>query len=343
MYSIKIFCVLFGFALFSLFNRDILFAQTLSSWPSNSYQKILDVAECGKKLYVADASILSADDWVLLIQHRGGSMIGEDCSRYGRVEELGAAGNFELVRVESVATSPSSGDDYIILKDCPSLFYYAAYPGTEGIPNDNIYGYQIVKVEYFEGDVEINGDLVAPAWNSSTGIGGVIVVVATESITLKANIDASGSGFTGGIPNATNNTIADQLDYAYSAGLNNSGSKGEGISIVHANWSAGRGAPANGGGGGNGKNAGGGGGSNYGTGGTGGKQNSAAGDVANGGTGGYTLNYNEAFRTQVFFGGGGGGGHRSAQTIPAANDSKGGSGGDCASNGSAIICRSQWI
>lgn len=319
----------FVFAIFSLFAINAIpsFAQTLSGWPSNSYQKILDVAECGKKLYVDDVSILSADDWVLLIQHRGASMVGEDCSRYGRIEEIGAAGNFELARVESVENNPVSGDDYVVLKSCPTLFYYAAYPGGQGIPADNDYGYQIVKVQYFEGNVEIDGDLVAPQWNSSTGTGGVIAIVARGAITLKADIDASGKGFAGGIPNGTDNNNSDEVDYDYSSAANKSGLKGEGIAFIPSSGDAGRGAAANGGGGGNGKNAGGGGGANFGAGGVGGKQNSAEGDVDNGGVGGYVLNYDEAYRTQVFLGGGGGGGHRSAQTIPSANDSKGGTGG----------------
>lgn len=311
---------------FALVHDARLTAQTLSSWPANSYQKVLDVANCGEKLFVDDASIFSADDWVMLIQNRGASMESEDCSHYGRLEDYGAAGNFELARIESVETAPQSGDDFIVLKACPSLFYYAAYPGTNGIPGDNGYGYQIVKVQYFSGGVIIDGKLNAPAWDASTGTGGVIAVVAAGTITLQADIDASGAGFVGGDPNGTNNSDADLTAYDYDPADNKAGLKGEGIVEVGTDANAGRGAPANGGGGGNGKNAGGGGGSNYGRGGVGGKQNSADGDVANGGVGGYDLTYDEWNRTRIFFGGGGGGGHRSAQGS-GTDESKGGAGG----------------
>ncbi|MCB9215456.1 MAG: hypothetical protein H6616_06195 [Ignavibacteria bacterium] len=315
--------------------------QSLTTWPTSPapYQKVLDAGDCGKRLYVDDASIFAADDWVLLVQHRGASAEGEECSRYGKVQEYSAAGNFELARVESVETQPSQGEEYVVLKACPSLFYYAAIwaPGNTDFPNNNLYGYQLVKVHYTDGDLTIDasqqsGTLQAPAWDGATG--GVIAIIATGTITLEANIDVSGAGFVGGEPNATDNSDVDQTAYEVSS-ADKAGNKGAGI-VTGSSSLLGRGGMANAGGGGGGKNAGGGGGSNFGAGGHGGDQigteddpNTTADDENQkiGGEGGWPLQYDALNRTQVFFGGGGGGGHRSQKGTTIQNESKGGSGG----------------
>ena len=314
-------------ALLAIIAGTALHAQSaLSSWPANSYLKVLDAAECGKKLYVSDASHLGAGDWVLLIQTRGARGIGEDCGRYGRVEDYGGAGNIEIVRVDSINANPGLGDEYVVLQECPSLFYYAAYPGTSGIPGHNDYGYQIVKVQFFDNDVIVDGDLNADVWNPVTGVGGVIALASTGTITLKADIDVSGKGFAGGSPNSNDNSDADQSAYFYDPGDNKAGEKGKGIVEPLSLQGTGRGASGNGGGGGNGKNSGGGGGGNYGAGGLGGNQNEAEGGDALGGVGGYAMGYDVPECTRAIFGGGGGGGHRSAKGT-AQGESAGGAGG----------------
>ena len=334
----KIIYVLVAFYITSYISASNLSAQqTLTTWPTNSYQKVLDAADCGKKLYVSDASLLVADDWVLLVQTNGATAEDEECSRYGRVEKYGAAGNFELARVESVETQPVSGDDYVILKSCPSLFYYAAYnvPGlpSSGYPGSNDYGYQLVKVHYVDDDLTIDGNLNAPAWDNTAGTGGVIAIAATGTITLEADINVSEAGFPGGEPNLYDNSDVDQTAYELSI-TDKAGEKGEEI-LLGSSSLHGRGASANGGGGGGGRNAGGGGGSNYGSGGRGGDQNGAEDDPNTtaddenqkiGGEGGWPMAYNQNGRTQAFFGGGGGGGHRSAKGSDP-DESKGGVGG----------------
>lgn len=336
-----------------LINCTNLFAQTPTiSGVINTYLRVKEMSDYGRKIYVSNASAVNVGDWLLLIQNQGAATTSTDeCNGpTGSVTSYDAAGNFELVRVKAIETSPPPGPyellDGIELESPIRRFYYAHnHSGYQiGYPNGNNYGFQVVVVPYYEGDVEITGTLTADPWDGEKG--GVVALVAEGTVTMKANIDVSGKGFRGGVPSANNSSI-DQIDYVSDPANNYAARKGEGISDVaigNPEWnsgrvvfeeSAGRGALANGGGGGNGKNAGGGGGSNYAAGGRGGNQNSTedspgTGDDEEqkiGGEGGWALNYEDERRTQVFFGGGGGGGHRSNDNGSTPDDSKGGVGG----------------
>ena len=329
---------------------------TITGGVINTYLQVLDVSDYGRKIYVADGQGInvSVGDWLLLIQNQGAASDAVPANQCdgpgGGVSSYDAAGNFELVRVKGVDLTPPAGTfalfDCIELEAPVEMFYYArkANEYRDGFPRGNYYGFQAVVVPYYNGDVEITGDVTADVWDGVKG--GVFALAASGNVMLKADIDVDGKGFRGGAPTA-NNTSVDQTDYGSDPGDNYGGSKGEGIIDITLgspdlnagrapyDESAGRGALANGGGGGNGKNAGGGGGSNYGAGGRGGKQNSAEDapgtaddeDQLIGGEGGWALDYTDKRRTQIFFGGGGGGGHRSAEDVLDPDDSEGGAGG----------------
>lgn len=151
----------------------------------------------------------------------------------------------------------------------------------------------------------------------TNGCGGVVVIRA-DTVTVDACIDATGSGFAGGLVSLSSyDTSVVTSEASWASGL--SGEKGHGP-LTCKGVCAGNAAGVLGGGGGNARNAGGGGGTLSGRGGNGGNQTDEYGALDNGGRGG--LQIESLLSEQLLLGGGGGGGHQ--------NDflgSDGGSGG----------------
>ncbi|MEO5569348.1 MAG: gliding motility-associated C-terminal domain-containing protein [Bacteroidia bacterium] len=273
----------------------------------NTYSPVFSItpSPCSSSITVLSAAGFAAGDLVLIIQMENATINTTNTASYGTIINYNNSGNFEYAKIFSVAgtviqTVAPLGNSYDIL----------------GVV-------QLVKVPQYISPT-ITGIITCPAWNGLTG--GIIALDATGTITMSADIDASGKGFRGGLYQPCFDIGIHVGDYLALNQPDTFSLKGEGIATYTlASFISGRGACANGGGGGGSHNAGGGGGSNAGCGGNGGYGYT---DAAYGvnyasaqGSGGYALS-NAGVSFKVFMGGGGGAGN--ADNL---SNSSGGNGG----------------
>lgn len=258
-------------------------AQTISG-VVNIYTRVTAFDSCASMVTVSSAGGFARGDRVVLIQMKGATVDTSNTALFGSVSSYGNAGYYELLTIDSIGGSEIYFTNKTLRRYDPA-----------GVV-------QLVRMPTYT-NVAVSGAISATPWNGTTG--GVIAIEVAGTLTLNANIDASGQGFRGG-DSSMQNGQAGCTSYKYARSVGDGGGKGESIVIPGATWDAGRGALASGGGGGNCHNSGGGGGSNIGTGGIGGREWSSSFNV--GGVGGYSLNNFGAAR--AFLGGGGGGGHQ---------------------------------
>ncbi len=197
---------------------------------------------------------LSAGDLIMIIQMQGATINGTaKDSTWGAITNYGNCGWYEFKQVAGV-----SGSTTINLQ-CPLQHNYTAAGNV-----------QVMRVpRYTTLTVDATDILTCDAWNGATG--GVLAVEVEGATTINSGgeIDATGTGFRGGVVQ-NSGAPADVLNFTvYSA--DSSGQKGESIAGYQTGYNVyggmcGRGAPANGGGGGNSANASGGGGANAGMG-----------------------------------------------------------------------------
>jgi len=269
----------------------------------NSYYQVTAVNTTTNTVTVDDATGLFPGQRVLIIQMKGASINSSNASTYGDITAIGDAGNYEFDYICSIAGNA------VTLK----ATLLNAYD-----PAGNV---QLVSIPSY-GSVIVSGTVTASPWNPTTGKGGIVVISATTSIFLNADINVNGQGFLGGalinypIPPYNCDWATTVDNYFLSAagsGDYTGGMKGEGITPYILNEECGMGKLANGGGGGNNTNTGGAGGGNYAGGGAGGQR---AGETffkchgtypGIGGAGlaafGYSVSSN-----RIFLGGGGGSG-----------------------------------
>src|SRR4030042_3126658 len=169
-------------------------------------------------------------------------------------------GKFEILQVAEVQKVP----EYLVIF-------------TDSVFNSYNNGEKIQLVRILEGEkIIVNGKITAREWDGNTG--GIIALIGTDTIDLKADIDASGSGFRGGLPENLSpvncRTYAPDIDTVNwtESETGRAGHKGEGIISVAYTFTRGTSEALNGGGSGYGRFSGGGGGSNYPYGGKGGRQ-----------------------------------------------------------------------
>lgn len=281
----------------------------------NSYFSVTAVNTVSNSVTVSDATGLYNGEPILIIQMKGATINSTNSSAYGSVTAVNDAGNYEFNTICSINSNVVSLQNAMV----------NAYDPTGNV--------QLVSYTSYS-DVTVAGTINAQPWSSTTGTGGVVVLAATNSITLDANIDVSGQGFQGGvlvnyvIPPYNCSWAVTVNGYYYNnpgGGFYTAGTKGEGIADTIANEADGMGMLANGGGGGDNANSGGAGGGNYGAGGAGGTR---AGETffdchaqfpGIGGASlaayGYTTGVN-----RIFMGGGGGSGEENnAVGEPGAN------------------------
>jgi hypothetical protein len=180
-------------------------------------------------------------------------------------------------------------------------------------------GAQAIKVpEYTSATINAAGSIVASPWDGTSG--GIVVFLATGTVTNNGTISSNGRGFRGGVfgNDGSAATGISELDLLPPT----AGRKGEGLIINRFGATyGGRGTFANAGGGGSGFKSGGGGGGSVGTGGNGGNSDLASdANRSVGGYGGGALVYDPISR--LVMGGGGGAGHGSSSSGAA-----GGAGG----------------
>ncbi|MBS1511614.1 MAG: gliding motility-associated C-terminal domain-containing protein [Bacteroidetes bacterium] len=275
----------------------------------NNYTPVLGFDQCKNIINVEDASAFNAGDTVLLIQMKGAVIDSSNSASFGTITNYKNAGNYEFNYVKS-----KSGNSIELLNNL-----------TRGydIPAGKV---QLVRVPYLQ-DATISGTLTCAPWDGSKG--GVLAFNVQNSITLNANIDVTGKGFSGGSGYNPQNSTLDcfENDYTYPVSQHHRASqKGESITTISQNILYGKGSPACGGGGGQGHNSGGGGGSNFGTGGFGGYQLEPCGNAPfdNRGIGGHALQLTTPLN-RIFLGGGGGAGHSdNVGNLPSSGGTGGG-------------------
>jgi len=270
----------------------------------NTYYQVTAVNGVANTVTVDNSAGLAAGQRVLILQAKGAAIAAANTSTYGDITALNNAGGYEFNTICSI-----SGND-VRLRDQ----LVNAYNATGQV--------QLVTIPSYS-SVVIAGAVTATPWDPVTGKGGVVVVEASGTITLNADIDVSGQGFQGG---ALVNYPTPVFDCSWTDNVNSyylpmpasgditGGRKGEAITGYIVNEEYGRGKLANGGGGGNNANTGGGGGGNYGAGGIGGQRSGESSFQCHGpypGVGGSSLS-SYGYSTganRIFFGGGGGSGH----------------------------------
>ena len=283
----------------------------------------------------AGASIASGD-LLLVIQMQDAAIDSTNADTYGDGVVGGSAsgslalnnaGVYEFVRATSAAASGGGAVNIVGGSGGGLLnsFTNALATGAQGQRR-----FQVVRVPQYT-TATLSSGLTATAWNGSAG--GVLVFDVAGQLTLGgAAVSVDGLGFRGGAARQLGGGAGANTDYRTNSGINNNGSKGEGIAGTpryvnnagslldntvegYPNGSHARGAPGNAGGGGtdgrpanNDENTGGGGGSNAGAGGIGGNSwDGGQGAIQTGGRGGFAYAASVS-ATRVFLGGGGGSG-----------------------------------
>lgn len=262
----------------------------------NTYHKVIEIIPSKACLRVADPTGLNVNTLVMVVQMKGAAINTTASSSFGDTTSLNGAGNYEI------------GAICYLIGDSVFLFHQLmnSYDVNEKV--------QIVQFSQ-QYSTTVVDTVKAASWDSATGLGGVIAIYATESITLSAPVYADSSGYSGGayIFHAGDCPFVG-TGYVYDAsatGGSNGAYKGESVADIAANQDGAKGAPANGGGGGNNHNNSGAGGANLNAGGNGGG-NSSSGPFGcntggNYGRGGKPLSSWNGYK--LFSGGGGGAGH----------------------------------
>jgi len=307
---------------FSVFFFSFLFSyhgksQTSISGIVNSYIDVTGIIDADE-LTVSDASAFSPGDTVLLIQMKGLAINdSNDPLIFGQRQQSYSSGKYEIIIIASII-----GNSITLESDMTNSYDKNGHT-------------QMVRVPGYD-NATVTGNLTCPVWDTISGTGGVIALIVGNKLSLDADIDVTGMGFSGAQPNSTSKVLCTTNNDSYfPASSDSAGYKGEGIASyalydtvpLDGDYAKGRGAYFNGGGGGNGKYSGGGGGANGGSGGDGGRQLETCPIGAQiGGIGGRAIpNEIGTFDTQklIFMGGGGG-----ASTQLAVGDgTAGGNGG----------------
>jgi hypothetical protein len=144
----------------------------------NKYAKVL--TRSSYQITVDNASDFSAGDYVLLIQMKGVTIVIDDGNGYGGLSDVvGKPGQYEFCKISTVSTNTITFLSKIKNYD-PAGFV------------------QLVKVPFLNSLTVTSGKkLTCPAWNPSTGTGGVLALIVGKTLSLKGDIDVSGKGFKG--------------------------------------------------------------------------------------------------------------------------------------------------
>ncbi|MDW3648640.1 MAG: T9SS type A sorting domain-containing protein [Bacteroidia bacterium] len=289
----------------------------------NQYFSVTAIDASNESLTLStSAASFNTNDEILIIQMQGGTMENADNANFGNVTSIGGTGLYER------ATICGNTGNEISLQHTLSQSFDDPAASNAVI--------QVIKFSSYV-DVNVNGSLFAPAWNGATG--GVLVLSASGTISLNADINLNGLGFRGAATETMNSGCAGMPffsfdQYFYAQADQGGAKKGEGIIPYEANKDYGKGAQANGGGGGNEHNAGGAGGANYGNGGQGGEKTTGGSFTCYGnhpGVGGKNLQTFINASNMMSLGGGGG----------AGNDNDGESQDAAPGGGIAIILADQ--
>ncbi|MFP4060276.1 MAG: hypothetical protein ACLFUC_07325, partial [Bacteroidales bacterium] len=248
---------------------------------------------------VNDASVFSKGDAVLLMQMKGA--VPDLFS--GATQDPHFVGKYEILKIQSILSG-----NVIVFTSRTNLIPGDTYDVSAHV--------QLIKVPIYETAVVENDVLTCKQWDRNSGTGGVLALMATDSLVLNDDIDVSGKGFQGANSSSDDFDVAcsvpiangfDDLYYSVTAD-DSAGMKGEGLTVYTASKARGKGALTSGPGGGNHRFAGGGGGSNYGEGGNGGRYSCIENSGSNtGGVGGRPMSFLYTnTQDRIFMGAGGG-------------------------------------
>jgi len=266
----------------------------------NTYAKVTEVGT--DYVTLDDVTGFAANDTVMVMQ-MSGVRINAGFDLEGNYQNvIGTPGKYEIILVESVNTVTRRVQFTRVL-----LNSYSAAAKV-----------QLVKVRTYL-DAVVNTQLTCQPWDSAAVRGGVLVFMVKGVLTLNADINVIGSGFSGGMVSQGSGLCQNSDDTltweSYSIWSHASGYKGEGLGIrtatdqpLYPAFMKGKGANMTGGGGGNGHFSGGGGGSNYGRGSVGDQEIApdVCGGLNPGGREGFSISSYPTLNTGVFMGGGGG-------------------------------------
>lgn len=288
------------------------FAQEEVRGVVNDFYEVLDIRQddCRVKVTLDRQVSETVGQKMVLIQMKGAVVDTSNTASFGHIVDLGNAGNFEIVMIDSV----------------DSHCYWISgllrsYDVTGKVQSVSMPSYQ---------SVVLVDTIIQNPWDGT--VGGVFALEVAETLFIETPIDVSGMGFRGGsISNNPNGGCGlGSPDYYYPLDLpgnawpEGGAEKGEGIAEVSVDRRAGRGSLANGGGGGNKHNYGGAGGGNLTQGGKGGNPLVTCTDLNVHALGGNEIIVSKDY-PRLFLGGGGGSGDQ--------NDGVGTAGG----NGGGII------
>ncbi len=210
------------------------------------------------QLKVSNVSYFSPGDTIFIYQAQGAVVNTSNTSQFGNIINLGNAGNYEFAKIQSIEVN-----DKILNLTCNLVNNY-----TDSM-------FQVIKVPSYN-NATVTSNLTCTPWNGQ--IGGVLVLIVNNTLTLNADVDVSNKGFRGSDIGQANTlrkctNQANIYKYFYTInGKDSAGIKGEGICKLSSFYARGYGKKANAGGGGNGHNSAGGGGGNGGSGGKGGRE-----------------------------------------------------------------------
>jgi len=264
---------------------------------------------CINDIEVADASAFSVGDKVLIVQLKGATIDQTNTATGGDIISLGNAGNYEFFDIGNIVGN-------IISPSAPLKNTY-----------DAIGLIQLVRVPNYAGDVNVISELQATPWDPATGEGGIIALFVEGTLTLNANVNASGAGYIGAemTANGSPDNCSINPNVQYNLGVANTDSwfKGGGVANSGANNQKGRSPLGNGGGAGVSGDSGGGGGANFGAGGIGGDRWCDVNGATAGGIGGNALAPFITNQNRVFFGGAGGAGFVTSNNSAIASNGGG--------------------
>ena len=141
----------------------------------NDYAAVLSFDPCKNEIIVADATLFSIGDTVLLIQMKGAVIDTSNTSAFGTILDYKNAGNYEM--------------NYISAKSGNKLTFRNVLTRQYDIPDGLV---QLVRVPYFKDPTNYNGQYTCMKWDGSKG--GVLVLNA-KIINLLDDIDITGKGF----------------------------------------------------------------------------------------------------------------------------------------------------
>ena len=257
----------------------------------NIYKQVRSIEPCLNELIVENNTGLHIGDTIALIQMKGADINRSNSAQFGNISSFNNAGSYEFNYIKDIVGTR------IVLKNA----LLNKYDYEEG-------AVQLIRVPYFKKAVEVRSELTCMPWNGT--VGGVLIFLSREEVTLFANINVSGKGYSGGKGKNRNYNFVTCFANDFVRGPNNNAAqKGESFAHIPDNLNYGKGKIGSGGGGGLDHNSGGGGGGNGGPGGSGGYQLDECGNSPfdNRGLGGTALD-SSVYVNRVFMGGGGGAG-----------------------------------